>query len=133
MLCAGGNCEYPSFLIEPGAEWDMVFVDQGLFHQALIAIMRKATQTASDISDLRIRLARDGHRGIIFIDGPENWPEFAEQFYRMLRGSGGDLKNQDMAVALEILQHYGGAIGLAPDIDNVMRVYMELPLCREEA
>lgn len=133
MLCAGGNCEYPSLLIEPGVEWDMVFVDQGLFHQALIAIMRKASQLASDISDLRVRLARDGHRGIIFIDGPDNWPKFAEQFYSMLRDSRGDLKNQDMAVALEILQHYGGGIGMAPDISNVMRVYMELPLCREEA
>jgi hypothetical protein len=98
----------------------------------MMAILRKASQITGAMQEIRLRVDSNGQSGLIFISGTDNYPNFAEDFYRLFRESKGDLKNQDTAVALEILQHYGGGIGVSSDDKGKFQVYIDLPLCREE-
>lgn len=132
MLFEGVIADAPSIHADGEIARAEVFVDQGLFHQAMMTILRRGSQFAGNIRNLALEIARDRHRGIIYLTDTDKCRNFAEEFYRIFRNSKGDLKNQDVAVALEILQHYGGGIGLFTDDDKVTRLFVELPLCREE-
>ncbi|OGC90833.1 MAG: hypothetical protein A2W25_12935 [candidate division Zixibacteria bacterium RBG_16_53_22] len=132
MLASPTSAELPALHADPGAEQLRILIDQGLFYQAMMAIMRRASQIAGGMQDLLVRVGNNGQSGLIYIMGTDNYPNFAEDFYRVFRESRGDLKSQDTAVALEILQHYGGGIGVSSDEKNNLQVYIELPLCTEE-
>ena len=132
MLFGGIHQEIPLLEIEQNAQDMHVVVDQGLFNQAMMATLRKASQITGGMQGLKLKAARNGRCGMIFIMGADNHPKFAEDFYRLFRESKRDLSNQDIAVALEILQHYGGGIGVSSGEKNEMQVYIELPLCGEE-
>jgi signal transduction histidine kinase len=132
MLASSANPEIPSLYSDAQAQQLYILVDQGLFYQAMMAILRKASQITGSLQEISIKVVESGRSGLIFIMGTDNYPNFAENFYRLFRESKGDLINQDTAVALEILQHYGGGVGLSSDEENNLRVYIELPLYTEE-
>jgi signal transduction histidine kinase len=132
MLSGGANSELPLLQAGENEREIQVFIDPGLFHQAMIAILRKASQISGGFQNLILRVASNGPAARIFLSGTDNCANFAENFYRLFRESKGDLSNQDMAVALEILQHYGGGVGVMSDGGSGLRVYIELPLHGEE-
>jgi hypothetical protein len=132
MLSSSSSPELPALQADPAAERIRILIDQGLFNQAMMAILRKASQITGKLQEILLKVVDNGQTGLIFVMGTDNYPNFAEDFYRLFRASKGDLKNQDTAVALEILQHYGGGIGVSSDEKNKLQVYIELPLCREE-
>jgi signal transduction histidine kinase len=132
MLASPTSTELPALQADAKAQQVRILIDQGLFYQAMMAILRKASQIAGGLQDLLVRVGDNGQSGLIYIMGTDKYPNFAEDFYRLFRESKGDLKSQDTAVALEILQHYGGGIGVSTNEKNKLQVYIELPLCAEE-
>jgi GAF domain-containing protein len=130
-LAASASPDLPTLVADDDAELLEVFVDQGLFYQAMMVILRKAAQITGSMLKLGVRIARKGDSGLIFIMSADEYPKFAEEFYRLLRVSKGDLKHQEMAVALEILQHYGGGIGVLSEENGPVQLFVELPLCKE--
>jgi nitrogen-specific signal transduction histidine kinase len=132
MLSSSASPDLPVLVCAESAENTKVFTDQGLFRQAMMVIFRKAAETAGGMLNISVKLEKSGQSGIIFILGSDNCLRFAEEFYRSIRDSKGDLKNQEIAVALEILQHYGGGIGVISEENKSLRLYVEFPLCKEE-
>jgi GAF domain-containing protein len=132
MLSSGVNSEPPLLEAESGADELAVFLDQGLFYQVMMVILRKSAAMVEGMSNIKVRIAGKGQTGVIYILGSENYPNFAENFYRALRNGNEEPGNQDMAVALEILQHYGGGIGIISEHKDPMRLYIEFPLCQVE-
>jgi hypothetical protein len=104
-----------------------------LFHQALIVILREAAHIAGGMKNIVLDVEKYCDSARIFIAGGDDCEKFAENFYSGLISNRGDNKYQEMAVALEILQHYGGDIGIGSSGELHGRLYMEIPLCREEA
>lgn len=131
MLSTSASPDLPVLAAGLEAEHLEVFVDQGLFNQAMMLILRKASQIAGSMPDIAVKVVKSDNNGSIFINGADNFPKFAEEFYRLLRDGRGELKYQEVAVALEILQHYGGGIGVLSDDKNMPQVYVHLPLCKE--
>ena len=114
--------------------WEMtVFIDKDLFHQAMMVVLREAARIAGGMNNIAINVERYCDSAMIFISGGDDCEKIAEIFYSGLRSSNEDNKCQEMAVALEILQHYGGDIGIGSSGGIHGRLYVEIPLCREEA
>ncbi len=109
-----------------------IFVDQGLFYEAMMVILRESARIVGGIEKVAMEIKKRLDSAIIFIGGGDNYREFAEMFYRVLRDGHGDLRSQEMAVALEILQHYGGDIGIGSSDNLHGWLTIELPLCKEE-
>jgi signal transduction histidine kinase len=109
-----------------------VFTDQNLFHQALAVILREASGIAGDRKNVSLTIEQDGDSAMIFVDGGDDCPEFAEKFYSGLSCRKSEKKYQEMAVALEILQHYGGTMGIGSAHNIHGRLFVEIPLCKEE-
>jgi signal transduction histidine kinase len=129
MLSGSGGAESPILLADSGAKDLDVFLDQGLFYQVMMVILRKAAAMVNGMANISIMIARNGQTGVIYILSSDNYPNFAENFYRTLRDRDEELKNQEIAVALEILQHYGGGIGIISENKGPLRLYIEFPLC----
>lgn len=108
-----------------------IFVDKGLFHQSLMAILREAAGIAGGMRNISLDVDCEGNSALIFIDGGESNPKFAENFYSGLRDRKDEERYQNMAVALEILRHYGGDIGIGSSEGTHGRLYIHIPL-REE-
>jgi GAF domain-containing protein len=109
-----------------------VFIDRDLFHQALAVILKEAAGIVGTGRNLSLAVEQKGDSSMIFIDGGEDCPEFAEKFYSGLSCGKSQKRYQDMAVALEILQHYGGTIGIGSSQNIHGRLFVEIPLCKEE-
>ncbi len=110
-----------------------IFIDKDLFHQALMVVLREAGRIAGGMKNIALNVEKYCDSAMIFITGGDDCAKFAEIFYSSLRSSKGNNKCQEMAVALEILQHYGGDIGIGSSGGLHGRLYVEIPLCREEA
>jgi GAF domain-containing protein len=109
-----------------------VFIDRNLFHQALAVILKEATGIAGAGQNVSLTVEQRDDSAMIFIDGGHDCPEFAEKFYGSLSCGKSQKRYQDMAVALEILQHYGGNIGIGSSSDIHGRLFVEIPLCKED-
>jgi GAF domain-containing protein len=133
ILSNDANPDLPFLVADQDAANLDVFLDQGLFYQTMMVIMRKSSEMAGGMANISVKVTRKGETGVIYILGNDNCTGFAENFYRGLRDISGELKNQEMAVALEILQHYGGGIGIVSENKGPMRLYVEFPLCKEDA
>ncbi len=131
MFAAEPNLEIPEHRLENGILDSRVFIDKGLFHQAFMAVIRQAARLAGGMRNMRLEAVINDKTALIFIDGGENNLKFAEDFYSVLRKRKND-QYQDMAVALEILQHYGGDIGIGALQGMHGRLYIAIPL-REES
>ncbi len=131
MVSPGENQEIPKLIINSDAEPIDIFIDQGLFNQALMVILRNAAEIAGGIGKIRIRLERAEKSGLIFIESADYHTKFAEEFYRVVRIGRGEMKYQEMAVSLEILQYYGGGIGMLSNDQERARVYVDIPLYKE--
>jgi len=105
--------------------------DKGLFHQSMMAILREAGRVAGGICRVSLDVVKEGDSAMIFIDSGETNSKFAENFYRGVRERKEEDRYQDMAVALEILRHYGGDIGIGSYQGSLGRLYIQFPL-REE-
>lgn len=133
MLSSEENLDSPSLRMADDIRKDTIFIDKGLFHQALMVILGEAARIAGGIGNIVLSVERYCDSVMIFITGGDDCAKFAEIFYSGLRSSKGDKGCQEMAVALEILQHYGGDIGIGSSGGLHGRLYVEVPLCREEA
>lgn len=109
-----------------------VFIDKGLFHQALMAILREAAKIARGMENISLEVVGNDGMAVIFIDGGEKNPKFAEEFYGGLRKGKEEHRYQDMAVALEILRHYGGDIGIGSSQGIHGRLFIEIPMGEEK-
>jgi GAF domain-containing protein len=132
MLSSNTAPDLPLLVADASAANLDVFLDQGLFNQAMMVILRKSSEMTGGMANISVKVARNGEPGVIFIMSSDNYSDFAEKFYRGLRNGTGELKNQEMAVALEILQHYGAGIGIISENKSPMRLYVEFPLCKED-
>ncbi len=132
MLSGNAGAEPPLLKADSDVDGLDVFLDQGLFYQVMMVILRKAAAMVGGMGNISVMVARTGQTGVIYILSSDNYPNFAENFYRTLRDRDEELKNQEMAVALEILQHYGGGIGIISENKGPVRLYIEFPLCKED-
>jgi GAF domain-containing protein len=131
MLSNSANPDLPLLIADASSSDIDVYLDQGLFYQVMMVILRKTSEMAGGMTNTSVKIARKGDTGVIYILGSDNLPNFAENFYRDLRDSNGETRNQEMAVAMEILQHYGGGIGIISENKGPMRLYVEFPLFKE--
>ncbi len=132
MFSDDSNGGPPVLAAENDAEQLDVFLDQGLFYQVMMVLLRKSAEMVGGMANISLQVARAGQTGVIYILASDNFPNFAEKFYRALRDSKVELKKQETAVAIEILQHYGGGIGIISEHQGPMRLYVEFPLYRED-
>jgi len=122
----------PECRIDENVGNSRIFVDKGLFHQAMMAVLREAARIAGGIGNISLDITRNEEYAIIFIDGGENNPKFAENFYSGLKDRKEEERYQDMAVAIEILRHYGGDIGIGTSQGVHGRLYIHIPLGEEK-
>ncbi len=132
MISVDANSGPPVLTTGAGAGQLDVFLDQGLFYQVMMVLLRKSAEMADGLANISLQVARVGQTGVIYILASDNFPNFAEKFYRALRDSKEELKKQETAVAIEILRHYGGGIGIISEHQGPMRLYVEFPLYRED-
>jgi signal transduction histidine kinase len=132
ILSSQQNLDSPSLRMADDVRKETIFIDKGLFHQALMVILREAARITGGMKNIVLNVERYRDSAMIFITGGDDYAKFAEIFYSGLRTNRGDKRNQEMAVALEILQHYGGDIGIGSSEGLHGRLYVEVPLCREE-
>lgn len=132
ILADDGSSFRPAVAFNGEAGKRKVFTDRNLFHQAMAVILREAAGIAGDGRNVSLTVQQEGDSAMIFVDGGDNRPEFAEKFYSGLSSRKSEKKYQDMAVALEILQHYGGTIGVSTAQNTHGRLFVEIPLCKEE-
>ncbi len=133
MLSGDENLNSPSLIMADDIREMTVLIDKDLFHQALMVVLREAARIAGGMNNIAINVEKHFDSAMIFISGGDDCEKFAEIFYSGLRSSNGDNRCQEMAVALEILQHYGGDVGIGSSGGLHGRLYVEIPLCREEA
>lgn len=133
MLSGDENLDSPSLTMADDIREKTIFIDKGLFHQALMVILRDAARIAGGMKKIALNVERYRDSAMIFFAGGDDCEKFAEIFYSGLRSSKGDNRCQEMAVAVEILQHYGGDIGIGSSGGIHGRLYVEIPLLREEA
>ena len=133
MLSGDENLNSPSLIMADDIREMTVLIDKDLFHQALMVVLREAARIAGGMNNIAINVEKHFDSAMIFISGGDDCEKFAEIFYSGLRSSNGDNRCQEMAVAFEILQHYGGDIGIGSSGGIHGRLYVEIPLCREEA
>jgi GAF domain-containing protein len=131
MLSNSANPDLPLLVADASAADMDVYLDQGLFYQVMMVILRKTSEMAGGMTNISVKVSRRGETGVIYILGSDKLPNFAENFYRDLRDSNGETKNQEMAVVMEILQHYGAGIGIISESKGPMRLYVEFPLIKE--
>lgn len=131
MLSSESNLTIPEPKFADNVRDSRVLVDKGLFHQAFMAVMRDATRIANGMQYISLEVIRSDGKAMIFIDDSQTGSKFAENFYSGLRNRKEE-RYQDMAVALEILQHYGGDIGIGSMQGIHGRLYVEIPLWEEE-
>jgi signal transduction histidine kinase len=109
-----------------------IFIDQGLFHKAMMVILREASMIAGGLSRLRVEIREQYKSVTILIGSDEKREKFAYSFFDALRIGQGKLKSQEMSVALEILKHYGGDLGIGPPELSKGWLIVEFPLILEE-
>ena len=132
ILATGVNPDLPSISVDQDADGMSITIDKGLFYQAMMVIFRKAAEVSGGPLNFSVHLIKSNNSGIIFVLGGDNLPRFAEEYYRSLKDPNGGIKSQEIAVALEILQHYGGSLGVTTGENGVMHFYVEFTLCEEE-
>jgi signal transduction histidine kinase len=131
MLSSESNFSLPKLIVDDSAVSSSIFTDKGLFHQALMSILKEASRITRGMQNVVMTVRKRGDSAVIFICGGENNSNFAENFYSGLRKRDEEGRYQEMAVALEIIQHYGGDIGIG-SLDGLHgRIYIEIPLCEE--
>ncbi|UCE67799.1 MAG: GAF domain-containing sensor histidine kinase [Candidatus Zixiibacteriota bacterium] len=118
--------------IDDKAKDGMILIDRGLFHKAMMVIIREASLIAGGLSNLRLEIKEQHNFAIILIRGEELNEKFAHSFFDAMRIGQGELKSQEISVALEIIKHYGGDLGIgSPEISKGWLI-VEFPLIKEE-
>jgi len=133
MLASESDSNLPEHKFDDEAAGLMVFVDKGLFHQAMMVVLREAARIAGGMRNIVLDIERDEDSVMIFIQAGENNPNFAENFYGGLRKGKEEERYQNMAVALEILRHYGGDIGIGASRGIYGRLFIQIPLWEEKS
>ncbi len=132
MLSGDESPNSPFLVMAEDVRKKAIFIDKDLFHQALMVILREAARIAGGMQNIAINVEKYRDFAMIFLTGGDDCPKFAEIFYSGLKSSKGDNRCQEMAVALEILRHYGGDIGIGSAKGVHSRLYVKIPLCMEK-
>ncbi len=122
----------PETRIDKSIQGGRIFIDQVLFYKAMMAIFKTASKIAGGLSNLRVEIKKQRKSAVIFINDGENNNKFSENFFYSMRAGHGELKSQEMTVALEILRHYKGDLGIGSPELYQGRLMVEFPLTREE-
>ena len=109
-----------------------IYIDRDLFQKAMIIIFREASILAGGLSKLRLELRRQYNRAAILIGSDESGGKFANGFFEAMRNDKAQNKSQDISVAIEILRHYGGDIGIGSSEISNKWLIVEFPLIKEE-
>lgn len=122
----------PRFDIDDEVKRSKIFIDQGLFHKAMMIIFREASTIAGGLSRLNLEIKIQHNAAVIYIGCDEPNKKFAHSFFDAMRAGQSGARSQEISVAMEILKHYGGDIGMgSPEIYGGW-LTVEFPLIKEE-
>ncbi len=122
----------PRFNIDDGAKRSRIFIDEGLFYKAMMVIFREASTIAGGLSRLRLEIKEQHNTAVVYIGCDEANEKFAHSFFDAMRAGQSGIKSQEISVALEILKHYGGDIGIGSLEISRGWLTVEFPLIKEE-
>jgi nitrogen-specific signal transduction histidine kinase len=122
----------PVVEIDNDAKDGKIFVDLDLFHKAMMVFFKEASSIAGGLSRLRMEIKRQHNTAIIFIGSDDSNERFANKFFEAMRTGRGEIKSQEVSVALEIMKHYGGDIGIGSPKMSKGWLTVEFPLIKEE-
>jgi GAF domain-containing protein len=122
----------PFISIDENIKDEKIMVDQGLFFKAMMAIFRNASSLSGGLSRLQLEIKRHFDSAVILIGREKYVEKFAESFFNAMRVGQEKSTSQEMSVALEILKHYGGDIGVGSSEDPKGWLSVEFPLARED-
>lgn len=122
----------PFINIDEGIGTGKILVDQGLFFKAMMAIFKGASSISGGLSHLRMEIRRRYDSAVILIGREKNAEKFAEDFFSTMRAGQGESTSQEMSVALEILKHYRGDIGVSSTEEPKGWLVVEFPLTGED-
>ena len=126
------NQTMPEVIIDDNIRGGEIVIDQGLFYKAMMVIFLEASRLAGGLSRLHLRLRRQYESGMVLIGCEKNCDNFAGKFFNSMRTRQGELRSQEMTVAFEILQHYGGDFGIGSPEGFRGWLAVEFPLIKEE-
>jgi signal transduction histidine kinase len=122
----------PLIGIDENIKDEKIMVDQGLFFKAMMAIFRNASSLSGGLSHLQLEIRRQFDSAVILIGRDKLVEKFAESFFNAMRVGQEKSTSQEISVALEILRHYGGDIGVGSPEDPKGWLSVEFPLTRED-
>lgn len=122
----------PFISIDDSIKNEKIIVDQGLFFKAMMGIFRNASSLSGGLSHLQVELKKRYDTAVILIGSENNVETFAESFFNAMRVGQGETTSQEMSVALEILKHYEGDIGVGSSDEPKGWLSVEFPLSRED-
>ncbi|UCC78316.1 MAG: GAF domain-containing sensor histidine kinase [Candidatus Zixiibacteriota bacterium] len=122
----------PRFNIDDEAKGSRIFIDQGLFHKAMMIIFREASVLAGGLSRLRLEIKEQHNTAVIYVGRDEANEKFAHSFFDAMRAGQSGIRSQEISVALEILKHYGGDMGIGSPEMSRGWLAVEFPLIKEE-
>jgi len=132
MLSSVESEAIPSVDIDSDIEDGEIVVDQGLFYKAMMAILACASSVSGGFSNIILKIKRQYDSALILIGSGKDGREFAEAFFDSMRVGQTELISQELSVALEILKHYGGDIGVGSSDEPKGWLSVEFPLTRED-
>lgn len=124
--------ENPMITIDANIESGRIFIDQGLFYKAMMVIFKTASKIAGGLSKVRIEIMKHRESAMVLINSCDKSENFSEKFFYFMRAGHGESESQEMTVALEILRHYKGDLGIGSPEKMQGGLLIEFPLSREE-
>jgi signal transduction histidine kinase len=121
----------PFISIDGNIKDEKIIIDQGLFFKAMMAIFKNASSISGGLSRLQVEIKKSYDSAVILIGRDKDIESFADRFFNAMRAGQGESTSQEMSVALEILKHYGGGIGVGSSEDPKGWLSVEFPLTRE--
>jgi len=132
MLSSFESEAIPSVDIDDDIKDGEIMVDQGLFFKAMMAILECASSVSGGLSNIILKIKRQYDSALILIGRENDGEEFAGAFFSFMRAGQEESVSQELSVALEILKHYGGNIGVGSSDEPKGWLSVEFPLTRED-
>lgn len=132
MLSSVESVAIPSVEIDNDIRDGQILVDQGLFFKAMMAILGLASSITGGLSNIILKIKRQYDSALLLLGRGDDGEEFAQAFFNSMRVGQTELISQEMSVALEILKHYGGDIGVGSSDEPKGWLSVEFPLTRED-
>jgi len=132
MLSSVGSEAIPSVDIDDDVKDGQIMVDQGLFFKAMMAILECASSVSGGLSNIVLKIKRQYDSALILIGRENDGEEFGGAFFSFMRAGQAESVSQELSVAMEILKHYGGNIGVGSSDEPKGWLSVEFPLTRED-